>query len=634
MSKYRVNIVDPDKNLSSEDKQVKEYRLDSNLILLYSDYETISDLENDYTNFLNMDDALRHVSDDESIRIFGKDNRERYDEILHKLYSKPDPIYNTVIQSYIPPDPKVIIDPLDNLFIAREMAKDPDYIKNISRNYFLTNIQENNSIFDINMDREEISNIIESELQSENIWDDSRVVFPALEYNFIKEHLDDNINDLETKKWRNAYFNLMVGSNEEYVKLTEFWKNTIIDLYEKLQQAISLEDKPHIKIFTNNLIAFGWNPAIRPSDSNIDKASELTREQIKTVLKKYEFYDLTKLDPVNTDSVPDNADTKIVPFLYIMAIKKNNNYVKFLFSKDKDFSNFIEISILDGHEYPIISHIKSSLEVYIDESIDVFVIPGCWDNDNEYNSDSNIMNRFENMANSDNLPNIGSNYKLNVDNKGGFKLFLHTIFNYCVMWPYLKSSINYIYKIYDGNVKSYINNPEDREQNLKVLYLLKIKCNNAVTGLSESTTNEFPVEFDKDGNLLINKGKNLDFEGEYSRTHLALKLYETNINIVGMKYCLCKLWYLNIVLEDKIHDSKTDKSKVKEYYKSRAKIMNDIKKYTPIILKKDPNFDILKTYQNSPFNNERITIKSSTMFYLYETIKKLLTFKDLKNIFK
>ena len=41
MTKYKFNIIDPDEKLSPEDKKVKEYRLASNLILLYSDYETI-----------------------------------------------------------------------------------------------------------------------------------------------------------------------------------------------------------------------------------------------------------------------------------------------------------------------------------------------------------------------------------------------------------------------------------------------------------------------------------------------------------------------------------------------------------------------------------------------------------------
>ena len=111
-------------------------------------------------------------------------------------------------------------------------------------------------------------------------------------------------------------------------------------------------------------------------------------------------------------------------------------------------------------------------------------------------------------------------------------------------------------------------------------------------------------------------------------------MYEESNNIVGMKYCICKLWYLNIILEDKIHDKNTNSKTKESCVKSRAKIMNDIKKYTPIVLKHDPNFDILKTYQNSPFNNDKIVIKSTTLFYIYKLIKRNFSFKELKSIFK
>ena len=97
---------------------------------------------------------------------------------------------------------------------------------------------------------------------------------------------------------------------------------------------------------------------------------------------------------------------------------------------------------------------------------------------------------------------------------------------------------------------------------------------------------------------------------------------------VGIKY------QNDIILEDKIHDKKTDVKTKESCMRSRAKIMNDIKKYTPIILKHDPHFDILKTYQNSPFNNDKVVIKSSTLFYIYKLIKRNFTFKELKSIFK
>ena len=94
-----------------------------------------------------------------------------------------------------------------------------------------------------------------------------------------------------------------------------------------------------------------------------------------------------------------------------------------------------------------------------------------------------------------------------------------------------------------------------------------------------------------------------------------------------MKYCICKLWYLNTKLEEKIHDKKTTIVEKKKAEKARSKIVNDITKYSQIVLKKDPNFDIIKSYQNSPFNDDKIRIPTSTLDHTIEWIKRILTFK-------
>ena len=90
-----------------------------------------------------------------------------------------------------------------------------------------------------------------------------------------------------------------------------------------------------------------------------------------------------------------------------------------------------------------------------------------------------------------------------------------------------------------------------------------------------SEVKEFPVDFDKDGNMLIKKGKKLDYEAEYAATHLAMKQYHKAKNVEGMEYCMCKLWYLNLMISDEIHHTK-NKEKLKKLHKARAKIVNDI----------------------------------------------------------
>ena len=86
---------------------------------------------------------------------------------------------------------------------------------------------------------------------------------------------------------------------------------------------------------------------------------------------------------------------------------------------------------------------------------------------------------------------------------------------------------------------------------------------------------------------------------------------------------MTKLWYMNILLEDMIHDTQDRNEKIK-LHMVRAKIMNDIKTYMPKILEADPKFDILKAYNDSPFADNKIKIRNSTIRYTIEAIKRLL----------
>ena len=74
----------------------------------------------------------------------------------------------------------------------------------------------------------------------------------------------------------------------------------------------------------------------------------------------------------------------------------------------------------------------------------------------------------------------------------------------------------------------------------------------------------------------------------------------------------------------------------KKAEKARSKIVNDITKYSQIVLKKDPNFDIIKSYQNSPFNDDKIRIPTSTLdhtlgekWFNNEEVIRIMT--DVKN---
>ena len=167
-----------------------------------------------------------------------------------------------------------------------------------------------------------------------------------------------------------------------------------------------------------------------------------------------------------------------------------------------------------------------------------------------------------------------------------------------------------IVEVYNGLYGNILN--EDSKYNLDDILPLSEEINSS-------------IEFDDDGNLLISKGKDVDFEAEYASTHLAMQQYERTDNLEGMKYCMCKLWYMNLLLEQEIHSSdKKDKITISSYHKARSKIMNDIKTYMPIIIEKDPEFNIQTEYENSVFNNSKIKIKQSTLKYALQLFKSLL----------
>lgn len=228
-----------------------------------------------------------------------------------------------------------------------------------------------------------------------------------------------------------------------------------------------------------------------------------------------------------------------------------------------------------------------------------------------------------------------------------------------------------VYKIYDGNVMSY--NPDKartlikklqknsnyviKEQQLSILnesqFINSIDNNiDTMLYLNENTNilsndtkaiyesyikpyvdiyyyneaKEFPVQFDKDGNLLIKNMKKLNFESEYSKSHKLLLIYDENNNIEGMKYELSKLWFMNNIIESKIYNEKIKEEDKKELHKVRARILNDFNKYLKVVTSNDNSFNFTSYYNETPFSDATIKIDKHTIKYGVK-IAKLLTGK-------
>ena len=134
---------------------------------------------------------------------------------------------------------------------------------------------------------------------------------------------------------------------------------------------------------------------------------------------------------------------------------------------------------------------------------------------------------------------------------------------------------------------------------------------------------EFPVQFDKEGNLLIKKIEKLDYNAEYAKSHKLLLEYEKSSNIEGIKYELAKLWFMNNKLEQIIHKN-PNKDNMAAFFSVRALILNDFKKYMGIALNIDKDFNFTVYYDSTPFSDNLRRVNSSTLRFTVEYLKSIL----------
>ena len=140
---------------------------------------------------------------------------------------------------------------------------------------------------------------------------------------------------------------------------------------------------------------------------------------------------------------------------------------------------------------------------------------------------------------------------------------------------------------------------------------------------------DFPIQFDKDGNLFIRNIKRRDYESEYAKSHRLLRKYEEAENLEGIKYELCKLWTMNSAIEATLNSKKFNElpseaiASSKEH-KARAKILNDFNYFLKVVLKEEPDFNFQEYYDHSPFSDALIKINKDTVIWSGKLLKMLI----------
>lgn len=306
----------------------------------------------------------------------------------------------------------------------------------------------------------------------------------------------------------------------------------------------------------------------------------------------------------------------------LLNIKKNLEY--FVDNKDKTRYSFLNVLTLPLN-IPLQFDLKMVCSQFVDRllklsKIDITDKDSALVNPNDFAikayTNVKIYKMFEGKVSDYKYPKIN---KIINSLKGNAKYIKESLINITNESTYISAiceNINDIDMLKILDEKSELLNNVSRN-----IYNTMIK---PYISISILEAKEFPVQFDDDGNLLIKSISKIDFEAEYSKIHKLLINYEKINDIESIKYELSKLWFLNHVLEAKIHDIKFNKEQKNEYYKARAKILNDFNKYLSLVLSKEKSFNFSKYYEDSPFSVAAYKINRSTLKYTGKLLKNII----------
>ena len=135
----------------------------------------------------------------------------------------------------------------------------------------------------------------------------------------------------------------------------------------------------------------------------------------------------------------------------------------------------------------------------------------------------------------------------------------------------------------------------------------------------------FPIEFDKEGNLIIYKARvgSLAFGDEIDDSVQLLQAYRNAANIEGIKYELAKLWYINDCIEKKLK-KRLSNNEYKELIDTRATCLNVFKSNLDYVMKAEKGFNFSDYYNSTPFSDNSTKITANTLKYMVKTVTNMI----------
>ena len=581
----RLEQSELEQNIDDKDTHALAWCADANKHLVLNRHKTLSDLESSWVKWNEMPKDHRRESDWKSIELYGKTNQERYEQ-QKSVFLR----YDEVDAEDIPIETDIsTTTPVD--------------------------ISEGTTLVEFPMFTPD--EMIDKKVYRSGVYSD-----PVI-----------NMGSINSKEWFDAYSCMFSGFdvvNKDEVMIERL--NKLTKLCK--EYSISKEIGENVSKLKQSILELGWDADVPFTSLNRVKASRRISNIIKERFEKYDFIDVTDYDGLEEASSP-KGNLKPIYIVFLESDSLFGKSVKMLTNRrfshvsvgfDHTLNNLYSYNFKHG------GFSEEGLKKY--EDVKNLVVFSTF-------ISTDKVNRIKKVLKEHGQHKQESNYSvlhlftipMKIDyNAGNFSMvcsqFVDSILKIADV-NVTKSSSNLvqpydlfsgatrkktIFKVYNGPVKKF--DPK------KIESFVNNKINEFSSTITES--NSLPIQFDDNGDLLIRSKYGINFEKEYANCHKLLMNYESSGNYEGMKNELCKLWYMNGVIEERVHDKSTSSHDKKELHKVRARILNDFNKYMKILLKQEPDFNFTIYFENSPYNDKIVRVKKSTLDYSIDYIKKIL----------
>lgn len=437
--------------------------------------------------------------------------------------------------------------------------------------------------------------------------------------NLSLDKLDIDLNNkISYKDWFNEMKYLNAGLvSESYSTLYPLW----IDKIQELQ-------KEPTQVNKESILALGWNPELPFIYENRISG---THRFLNRINEFNNILDLSKISIDENEPIDEGLIDEVLQPVYIVITYTKSTFGKVTRALTDAVYTHSGISLspkLDRiYSYNMSKNGFSieDLKLYNHEEGCIMALYTVMINNNQMKKikfflDQQINNIKNTAYSIPNLLGILINKPIHISNAMVCSQFVDDILkkiniditkkDSALVTPqdFKNTKNKFLIKLYEGPISKY--NPNHVQKKIQ-----KIMRSNFKSIKEEYIEEkELPIRFNNDGDLLIENRNKLDYEAEYAKCHTLLVAYEKADNIDGIKYELCKLWFMNNIIQDKLHTNVNTKQR-HELNKARAKIMNDFTKYNKLIAQKE-DFNFSEYYKESPYSDilkiDRATIRHTS----------------------